>query len=310
MSGEILYSGLGDLQLAAILNQELLLKIADRAGLGVHPAIVDFGDISGRGSTVLKIPIAGLDGYDEMAAVAEGSASSNTALTDGSVNLTIARQSIQRQMSDLAGIVNGGRVDPSRLADDMVGAAHMRLLSMICGLFSSFTSGVGSTGTDFDLDQFFEGDQVLNLAAAPGDGRLAILHPIQVADLKASLRAEGNAISYMDATMEMLQAMGPGMNGRFMGYDVFQTTRAPSINTNADRQGAMLARGAIGKVFGTRRPMVGDGTGGLRIEQGTPIYIGFERDEAYTFTKIVGSMYAGVGILQDGLGVKITSDHE
>ena len=117
MSNELLYSGLGDLQLAAILNQELTLKLADRAGLGVHPAIIDFGDIAGRGSTVLKIPIAGLDGYDEMAAVAEGSASSNTALTDGSVNLTIARQSIQRTMSDLAGIVNGGRVDPARLAE-------------------------------------------------------------------------------------------------------------------------------------------------------------------------------------------------
>lgn len=310
MSNELLYSGLGDLQLAAILNQELLLKVADRAGLGVHPAIVDFGDIGGRASTVLKIPIAGLDGYDEMSAVAEGSASSNTALTDGSVSITIARQALQRQISDLAGIVNGGRMDPARLAEDMVGAAHMRLLSMVCGLFASFGSEVGSTGVDFDLDQFFEGDQILNLAGAPADGRLSILHPIQIGDLKTSLRAEGGAVSYMDATKEMIQAMGPGMVGRFMGYDIFQSNRCPSINSNADRQGAMLARGAIGKAFGTRRPMMGDGTGGLRIEQGTPIYIGFERDESYTFTKIVGNMFAGVAILQDALGVKITSDHE
>lgn len=310
MADELKYSTLGDLELAAILNKELLLKVKDRAALGVHPAILDLGDISGAGSTVLKVPIAGLDGYDEMSAVAEGSASANVNLTDGSVNVTIARQALQRTISDLAGIVNGARMNPERLAADMVGAAKMRLLSMIAGLFSSFTSEVGSTGVALSLDDWFEGDQLLNLAGAPGEGRMAVLHPIQLGHLKSSLRAEGNVVSYMDATKEMIQAMGTGVVGTFMRYDMFVTSRCASVNSDADRQGAMLAPGAIGKVFGTRRPMMGDGTGGLQIAEGTPIYIGFERDESYTFTKVVGNMYAGVAILQDGLGVKITSDHE
>lgn len=307
MSNELFYSGMTDLQLAAILHQELILILADRASLGAHPSILELGDITGSGSAVLKVPLAGLDGYDVMTAVAEGSSASNAALTDGSVSITVARQALQRQISDLAAIVNKGRMDPERLVADMVGAGRMRLMAMIAALSSSFTRSVGSSGVDMSVDDFFDADILLNLANVPAEGRLAVLHGRQIGDLRLSLRAEGGAIQYEPTTAEMLKAKGPGLVGRFLGYDMFQSSKCPDANSGADHAGMMVGPGAIGVARGTRAPMIGDA--GQAIPAGTPVWIGFERDESGALTKVVGNMYAGVGILQDDAGVAVITDH-
>ena len=92
---EIFYSGLGDLRYATILAGELGLLLADRASLWRNPAITFYGDARGSGSTVFDVPLAGLDGYDLMASVAENASTSNTALTDASPAITVARQALQ-----------------------------------------------------------------------------------------------------------------------------------------------------------------------------------------------------------------------
>jgi len=130
MANEIYYSGLGDLRLAAVLHQEIALLLADRGSLRGQPAIVNYGDLSGRGSTVLEVPQAGLDGYDRMAAVAENASTSNTALTDASPSITIARQALQYQISDLANITDSVGLDTDRLAASMVGARQTLLSPM------------------------------------------------------------------------------------------------------------------------------------------------------------------------------------
>ncbi len=85
MANEIYYSGLGDLTVAEVIRNELMLLLADRADLSAHPAIMQLGDVGAQGSTVVKIPLAGLDGYDVMTSVNENASSSNVALTDAMV---------------------------------------------------------------------------------------------------------------------------------------------------------------------------------------------------------------------------------
>jgi len=308
MSNELLYSSMGDLELAAILNQELRLKLADRAALEVHPSIVLIGDVMGAGSTVIKTGFVGLDGYDAMSAVAEGSSSSNTALTDDAVSVTVARQALQRQISDLASIVNRGRMDPERLVADMVGAARMRKMAMLAALATSFTNTVGTSGSDMSVDDFFDGDIILNMASVPAEGRLAILHGRQIGDLRQSLRAESGALQWDQATVDMIKAAGPGLIARFLGYDIFQSSKCPAANTNADRAGMMLGAGALIYAEGTREPMIGDAAGVLA--PGTKVWIGFERDEAGALTKVVGNYYIGVNIAEDARGVAVITDHE
>jgi hypothetical protein len=307
MSNELFYSNLTDLQLSAILNQELLLITADRAALMDHPAIMLVGDISGSGSAVVKTGLAGLDGYDEMSAVAEGSSAANVALTDASVSITVARQALRRQISDLAAIVNRARMDPARLAADMVGAGRMRLMSMIAALGASFSNVVGSTGVDMSVDDFFEGDILLNLASVPAEGRLAMLHGRQVGDLRQSLRAESGVLQWEQATRDMINAAGPGLVARFLGYDIFQSSKVPTANSAADRAGMMVGAGAIGKAEGSRVEQLGD-VPGSTVAPGTKIWVGFERDEAGALTMVVGNYYVGVGILEQSRGVAVVTD--
>jgi hypothetical protein len=102
MANEIYYSGLGDLTVAEVIRNELMLLLADRADLSAHPAIMQLGDVGAQGSTVVKIPLAGLDGYDVMTSVNENASSSNVALTDASATVTIARYALQREISGTA----------------------------------------------------------------------------------------------------------------------------------------------------------------------------------------------------------------
>lgn len=305
MAGEIFYSNATDLQLSAVLHQELGLLLADRASIWGHPALFYCGDLNGRGSTTIKKPLVGLAGYDEMAAVAENASASNTALTDAGPTVTIARQALQRQQSDLQKFINSVGLNPQLLALDMVGAAAMRFTSMIAALSSGFSQSVGSTGVDMSVDDWYDADitMMLNSVAL---GRLAMLHPRQLADLRTSLRAEAGAVQFMDATAELLQAKGPGYAGSFLGNDIFNSSKVPTANGGDDRAGMLVARGAIGWADGSVGAI--SGAGGVVMPAGTKIMVEFERDASGALTKIVGNYYVGVAEFQDLMGVGIVTD--
>jgi hypothetical protein len=85
----------------------------------VQRAIFQAGNIAGRGSAVLSVPQAGLDGYDLMTAPAsEATAAVNTPLTDGSADITIARYALRREISDLANMTDSVGLNVERLAAD------------------------------------------------------------------------------------------------------------------------------------------------------------------------------------------------
>ena len=98
MANEVTFANTGDLKLAKILNNEIQLLLADRFSLRNHPSIFQAGNISGRGSSVLSVPQAGLDGFDLMSATGgEIAATANVALTDSSADITISRFALRRE---------------------------------------------------------------------------------------------------------------------------------------------------------------------------------------------------------------------
>jgi len=305
MANEIYYSGLGDLRLAAVLHQEIALLLADRGSLRGQPAIVNYGDLSGRGSTVLEVPQAGLDGYDRMAAVAENASTSNTALTDASPSITIARQALQYQISDLANITDSVGLDTDRLAASMVGSYDMRFTEMICQITDDFTATAGSSGVDMVVADWYDAQFALTQSSVTGP-YLAILHPVQLTDFQSSLRAEAGAVQYVPATAEMLAIKGPGFAGSFNGVDIFASSHVPTANAGADRAGGMFGAGAVGYATGSLTAV--RGAGGLVLPAGTPVVVEFERDAAGAMTTVVGNGFLGVAIVEDGRGVSIITD--
>lgn len=307
MANEITFANLsGDLRISAVLHQEMNLLLADRFSLMGHPAIAYYGDMAGRGSTVLDVPLAGLDGYDRMAAVgAETAAVSNTALSDSSVNITIARQALRRTITDLASLTDSVGLNVQALAADMVGAARMRWQELLCNLCDDFSNTVGTSGVNLSVDDFLDAVFTLEQNSVPTPF-LSVLHPVQLTDLQNSLRGETGPLQFVSATQEMISAKGQGFAGSFAGVDIYGSSLIPTANGGADRAGGMFGRGAIGYADGSMTELVG--AGGVQLPVGTKIAVEFERDSAYAYTHITGNYYVGMSEIQDTMGVSIITD--
>ena len=306
MANEVLFADLsGSARLAAVLHQEIVLKLADRASLHMHPAILQLGSVAGRGSSTVQIPVVGLDGHDIMSSIADGSAVSNTALTESGVNVTVARHALQYSISDLANLTDSVGLNVARLAESMVQSTLMTATSLICNVCDDFVTTVGASGVDMSVDDFYSAQFALTLASVPGP-YLCVLHPRQLADFQASLRAEAGPSQYVAATQEMLNIHGQGLAGVFNGVQIFVSSKVPTANAGADRAGCMMGYGAVGMAEGSPYAIVG--AGGIVQPAGTPLVVEFERDASSALTKIVGNYYAGAAIVQPSMGVSIITD--
>ena len=305
MANEITYALGGDIRAAAILHQELATLLADRASLMGHSALVNYGDMSGRGSTVLQVGQAGLDGYDKMASVAEGASVANTALTDASVNITIARQALQYEITDLMSLSDSIGLVAPRLAQSMVGSADMRFTQMVCEVTDDFTAIAGTSGINMSVDDWFDAQFALTQAGVPGP-YLAILHPVQLTDWQGSLRAETGVLSWQPASAEAIAIKGQGYAGQFGGVDVFSSQQVPTANAGADRAGGMFGAGAVGYATGMQSAIYSGGE--IVVPAGAQIVAEFSRNASAGQTIITGNLFCGVAIVEDSRGVSIITD--
>ncbi len=291
----------GNVRLAAVLSLEVSLLLADRASLRGHESIVDYGNIAGSGSETIRVPLLGLDGYDAMASTGEAAAPSATALTYESPSITVARYALQRGITDLAAMTNSG-AGPSieMLAADFAGAYDKAVTTAICALFSSFTQTAGSATVDLSVDDYF--DAIFQLEQANVNGRpMAVLAPVQVADLQNSIRQEGGALQFIPATQAMLEAKGQGFVGEFAGTDIFKSDQ---VATSTGRQGALYVRGGIGYAEGRMNPSP---LLGSQVTASGPVVVDVDRSNGSVST-LTGSGYFGCAILQNAMGVLIETD--
>ena len=261
--------------------------------------------MNGSGSTVVQVPVVSW-GADAMAAVAENASVSNTALTTTNVNVTIARQALRRQVSDLAQLTATGiplDVTVDSLALDMVTSYTKRVTGMLCGLSAGFSTFVGSTGVDLTVSTFYSAIFGLQLNSADGMFT-AIMHPQQINDLISSLRSEVGPGQYLSTSQDQVQAKGPGFRGNLFGVDLFASAQVITANSGADRLGMMIAPGALAVATATAAPIIGATT----VFSDSPIVVEAERDASNGSTIIVGSAFVGVAEIDDLKGIGILSD--
>lgn len=305
MAGEILYSNLGDVRLPAVLAAEVDLLLADRSWLWGLPIFVYRGDVGGRGSDTVKYGSVGLGGYDAMAAVAENASVSVTALTDASVTLAVARQSLARKLSDLARITDPatGRINVTALAADMVSSAAARFTTMTAALGGTFANTTGTSGSDLTVANWFAAILAMELRNVEGP-YVAVLHSQQIGDLRTSIRAETGPLGFDPASSAQLAQYGAQMAGSFIGVPIIRCNRVPTANAGADRAGMMLGAGAIHWADAAV-----PGVAGLPSQPtGGRVSVSFDRDSLGAMTSIVGDYYCGVGVFDAARGENITTD--
>jgi len=261
MANEIYYSGLGDLTVAEVIRNELMLLLADRADLSAHPAIMQL----------------------VMTSVNENASSSNVALTDASATVTIARYALQREISGLAQITSSvGLRNLLRFLSDMVGGYRMAKTAAIATAASGFTSVKGTTGTAMTVETFLSARYALQQSNVNGP-LVSILYPKQVTELQDSIASLGGARQYKEPTQDMIDRFGQGYQGSFAGVDIFASSKVPSANAGADSKGAMMGYGAIAQAFASPPPVPG-AEGSIVVADGGQVAVEFERSASADLT--------------------------
>jgi len=299
------------LRLSAMISQEINLLLKDNANLRNTALLSYQGSINGSGSDTVRVRLAGLDGYDSMAAAtSENSDESGntTALTINSADLVAARQFIIYEMDDLASMTGfgGSDIDPFRIAQSIAGSYETRFAELTGAAAASFTTTAGLNTTTLSVDDFFDAifalEQASSGSGAPGP-YAAVLAPKALTELQDSLRNEtGNAVSRMQSSMDMLSAKGENYAGNLFGVDVYRSAHV-NENASAGFDNFVISPMALGYVDGI--PAGVQGSADL-MSMGK-VVVEFDRRPMSASTFICGHAYLGLGIIEDARGVKLLS---
>ena len=304
MANEITYTGSGaNLRAAEVFNRLIWETLRDRTSL--RSTLVKLGDLGGSGSDTLVTPTVAFDDAMGAANVNETAAVDNTTLGNGAISLSVAQQIISYELSDKMMITgSAGNLSLELLATKLADAYEMRLTDQVAALFASISSIVGTTGVDFDVDDWYDAMFTLEQAVVPGPWS-AVLYTVQYTDLQSSLRGEGGAVQFMPATADQLQMKGPGYKGNLLGVDVWASD---SVTTGGpDSHGAMYGLGAFALAEASPRQAM-PGAISASVPAGSPVYAEFVRTGDPGLSAIVGHAFNAVGLAEDARAVEIRTD--
>lgn len=299
------YADLGNLRLAAMIENEVRAILADTASIRNSGALLFAGDVAGIGSKVMRMRYANWGAATPFATATDGSDVTASTLTPSTADITVGRSALRYDITDLAAMTGLGLdIDPFSIAQKMSMSAEARINEIICATFASASNSVGTSGVDMSVDDFY--DAMFQLESEDNDGQFyCVLHPQQLSDLRDSLRSESNnALAFSPATEDMLMAKGQGYAGRFGGVEIFKSSYVEESAGN--KIGAMMSRGGVAYAVGTPRPLAG---AGVEIRPaGTPVVVAFQRDESAGLTEVMGHLYCGAALTEDARIVKIVTD--
>jgi len=248
----------------------------------MRPLVTTYA-INGQGKTV-QVPVYGAI---SASAVAEGTDLANTAIDPTAVDITASEIGVMTTLTDL------GRDSASRNVGADIGKLFgdglaKKVDSDLASLFTSFSTDVGSAGTELTPELLFKAQATLRALNIPAP-YYAVFNPKACFNLKKVLTNAGYNTSANAISDVGNQAMRDGFVGRVAGIDVYENANL-AIDQYDDSVGAVFHPASIGLA------MKSD----LKIET--------QRDASIRGTEIVASMTVGQGIVKNDYGVKVTVD--
>ena len=248
----------------------------------MRPLVTTYA-INGQGKTV-QVPVYGAI---SASAVAEGTDLANTAIDPTAVDITASEIGVMTTLTDL------GRDSASRNVGADIGKLFgdglaKKVDSDLASLFTSFSTDVGSAGTELTPELLFKAQATLRALNIPAP-YYAVFNPKACFNLKKVLTNAGYNTSANAISDVGNQAMRDGFIGRVAGIDVYENANL-AIDSDDDSVGAVFHPASIGLA------MKSD----LKIET--------QRDASIRGTEIVASMTVGQGIVKNDYGVKVTVD--
>lgn len=305
MANEVSYATLlsNGGRVARILSQLLHVNLYDPTGLR---SLMHFVPMAGQGSATTNVTKVTRGSVMAAASSETSGGASNTALTTGNYDITVARYLLKMQATDLFRIT-GGAIDVDYVIGILTESLDLTLTDLLCGLFANVSGNVGTSGSDLTSDNIFDAIYTLNLAKNPA-GLAAVLHQQQINDLIESLRGETGAMQFRTDVSAMLAPPGVGWRGRLLEVDFYQADSVATANAGADRQGAMFAAGAFCYQLApvsSMDPMIDPSDVLVGTEE---MWVERSRDADNGMTSLIVNSYPGVAEAEDARAVKITTD--
>lgn len=180
---------------------------------------------------------------------------------DGTV--TAAEVGVAVEVTRIALLATGGRIDEDALAREIAAAVQLNIETAIALQFADASASVGSTGVDFSLANF--DDMLLGLrqanapTVAPANFNLPaelagyqfVGAEVQYSDFMRALQQAGLVVLGVPNSSgfdEAGRVAANAMRGTFKGVKLYATNANTTANAGADVVGAMLCPGAIGLV--------------------------------------------------------------
>jgi hypothetical protein len=288
---------MGDIRMTSMVSAEINLLLKDTANLRNTGLIQYAGSVNSLGTDTIKVRKIGLMGRDSFESRTEVQAATETDITDGFANLTVARFSLMYNISDLLNMTATNaryEPDPFALAASMAGSYDKLFAELTANAAAGVATGTSTTGTTMSVSTLFEGIYDLERAdseiGAPGPF-YACLHPKSLTELQASLRAEqNNIISQMMATEAMIAAKGLGYAGKIFGVDIYRSSHIETDGTDYENfiadAGALAYADGVPQILGAAETMEMD-----------KVVVELERTGASALTSVIGHAYLTVGVV-------------
>ena len=313
MANEVTFTGLASSggRVASVLSSMLMETLHDPTDLRAVMTEVPWQSL---GSDTMSVTRDAAPGAFAAASseTSHGTAADNAAYTTGKFDLQVARYVRAYQVSDLFG-VSGGPVDLEKVVSTLAAGVGLTMTDLLCALFNSITSQVGSSGVDLSVDTMYDAAFQLNTNAvvSTADAPLtAVLHPTGFNNFVQSLRSETGAIQFEPATAAMLGSNGggPGFKGTWNGISIWQSDSCPTISGGANYSQAMFGKGGFAYTLAPVSALQGHVPSANVIADAGGLLIELSRDADNGLSKAVATMFPAVAEVEDLRCCEIISD--
>ena len=313
MANEVTFTGLASTggRVASVLSSMLMETLHDPTDLRAVMTEVPWQSL---GSDTMSVTRDAAPGAFSAASseISHGTAADNAAYTTAKFDLQVARYVRAYQVSDLFG-VSGGPVDLEKVVATLGAGLGLTMTDLLCALFNSITSQVGSSGVDLSVDTMYDAAFQLNTngVVSTADAPLtAVLHPTGFNDFVQSLRSESGAISFEPATAAMLGSNGggPGFKGRWNGIDIWQSDSCPTISGGANYSQAMFGKGGFAYTLAPVSALQGHVPSANVIADAGGLLIELSRDADNGLSKAIATCFPAVAEVEDLRCCEIISD--
>lgn len=238
----------------------------------------------------------------------EGTALANSALSTGSVTVTVGEYGLMHTVTDNIG-------EDSAIAGQFMAQMVMNAARVIqgaievdaCALFAGLSNSVGSTGVNITIAQAVSMlDGIRNRGFHPMDGIAFVWDNQTWGDLRDLLIATGSSMAVYAAAADRFlgaapagdQGLSVGLVGSFLGMNCWVTGQTPTANAAADVVSAAFVPSSPGN----------DAVATFGFADKRPLRLETQRHPEGRGEKFVFSRRCGVFESLDGSGTKAVTD--